>query len=207
MNKTESEFLIEEILLSKAIPHTKITESTVRTPDYEVVISDKKSYWEIKELIENTNEKNILTNIETGINDVYTIDSRRVTQSIKSASGQLRNYGNAGDICIIVLFDARDFFTKDLLFEMHIKSALLGTAEYIQTESGYLKETKRNPGLLTNRMKYISAVAVMYKTTKELAFFHNPHAINKIQHESFFKLFTNNFHAIQTDMGLSWKKI
>ena len=207
MNMTESERLIEEILSNRAIPHTKIVESTIRTPDYEVVIGDKNSYWEIKELTENPSEKQIADNVESGVVEVYSIDSDRVSESIKSASGQLRSYGNAGNICVVVLFDARDFCTKDLLFEMYIKSAMLGTSEYMQTRGGIFKEVKRNNGLLTNRMRYISAIVVMYEATKDLVFYHNPNAVNKIEHEDFFKMFTNHFHAVQTDTGLEWKKI
>jgi hypothetical protein len=207
MKMTESERLIEEIFSNRAIPHTKIAESTIRTPDYEVVIGDTKSYWEIKELTENPSEKQILGNVESGVVKLYSIDSERVSECIKSASGQLRGYGNAGNICVVALFDARDFFTKDLLFEMYIRNSMLGTAEYLQTRDGIFKEVKRNNGLLTNRMRYISAVAVMYKATKELAFYHNPNAVNKIEHEDFFKMFTNHFYAVQTDKGLEWKKM
>ena len=207
MNMTESERLIEEILSNRAIPHTKIPESTIRTPDYEVVIGDTKSYWEIKELTENPSETQIVDDVESGTVETYSIDSNRVSESIKSASGQLRKYGNAGNICVVALFDARDFFTKDLLFEMYIKSSMLGTAEYMQTRDGIFKEVKRNNGLLTNRMRYISAIAVLYKETKELAFYHNPNAVNKIEHEDFFKMFTNHFYAFQTDTGLEWKKV
>ena len=207
MNMTESERIFEEILSNRDIPHTKIVESTIRTPDYEVVIGDKNSYWEIKELTENPSEKQIKNNIESGIVEIYGICSDRVSESIKSASGQLRNYGGAGNICVVVLFDARDFCTKDFLFEMYIKSAMLGTAEYMQTQDGIFKEIKRNNGLLTNRMRYISAIVVMYEITKELIFYHNPNAANKIEHEDFFKMFTNHFHAVQTDIGLQWKNI
>jgi hypothetical protein len=207
MNMTESEILIEKVLSNRSIPHTKIPASMDRTPDYEVVIGDKKSYWEIKQLDENPSEKQILNNVKSEIYESYSIDSKRVSESIKSSSDQLREYGNAGNICVVALFDARDFFTKDFLFEMHIKSAMLGTAEYMQTREGVFTEVKRENGLLTNRMRYISAVVVMYKATKELVFYHNPYATNKIEHEDFFKMFTNHFYAVQTDTGLEWKKV
>ena len=72
-------------------------------------------------------------------------------------------HGNAGNICIVVLFDARNFATKDFLFEMYLRSSMLGSTEYMQMQDGHFKEIKRNGGLLTNRMRYISAIAVMYK--------------------------------------------
>lgn len=207
MKMTKSEILIEKILSNRAIPHTKIAESIDRTPDYEVVIGGTKSYWEIKQLDENLSEKAILKNVESETVEIYSVDSNRVSECIKSASGQLKNYGNAGSICVVILFDARDFCTKDILFDMHIKSAMLGTAEYMQTQNGTFKETKRNYGLLTNRMRYISAIAVMLEATQELVFYHNPYATNKIEHEDFLKKFTNHFYAVQTDIGLEWKKI
>lgn len=207
MNMTESERLIEEILSERSIPHNKIPDSTTRTPDYEVELGGTESYWEIKELSENPTEKQILDDVNSGIIEIYSIDSKRISESIKSASGQLRNHGNAGNICIVVLFDARDFATKDFLFELHLRSSMLGSAEYMQMQDGKLKEIKRNTGLSTNRMKYISAIAVMYKKDKELIFYHNPHALNKIEHEVFYKKFTNHFNAIQTTIGLEWIKI
>lgn len=204
---TESERLIQEILSDRAIPHNKIPDSTTRTPDYEVVLGGTNSYWEVKELAENPTEKQISDNVDSGIIEIYSIDSKRISESIKSASGQLRVHGNAGNICIVVLFDARNFATKDFLFEMYLRSSMLGSAEYMQMQDGHFKEIKRNGGLLTNRMRYISAIAVMYKEAKELVFYHNPNAENKIEHEDFYKKFTNHFHAVQTKLGLEWIKI
>lgn len=207
MNITESERLFEKILSNRAIPHTKITESTIRTPDYEVILGDAKSYWEIKELSESPSEKQIIDNVESGTAGIYSIDSDRASRSIDTASRQLREYGSAGNICVIALYDARDFCTKDFLFEMHIKSLIVGTAEYMQAKDGTFKEIKRNNGRLNGEKKYISAIVVIYKATSELVFYHNPYTTNKIVHEDFFKIFTNHFHAIQTDAGLEWKKI
>lgn len=207
MKITESERLIEEILSERAVLHNKIPESTTRTPDYEVVLGGTKSYWEIKELTENPTEKQIADNIDFETFEVYSIDSKRISESIKSASGQLRTHGHAGNICIVVLFDARNFSTKDFLFEMHLRSSMLGSADYMQMQDGKFMEIKRNNGLLTDRMIYISAIAVMYKEAKELVFYHNPNAENKIEHEDFFKKFTNHFYAIQTASGLEWVKI
>lgn len=207
MKITKSERLIEEILSDRAIAYNKIPVSTERTPDYEVVLGDTKSYWEIKELTENPTEKQIVNNVNSGIIDVYSIDSKRISESIKSAAGQLKIYGNAGNICIVALFDARDFSTKDFLFDMHLKSLMLGIAEYMQMQDGKLKEIRRNNGLLTNRMRYISAIVVVYEKTKDLVFYHNPNAQNKIGHEDFFKKFTHHFHATQTSSGLEWIKI
>lgn len=100
MNITESERLFEKILSNRAIPHTKITESTIKTPDYEVVLGDAKSYWEIKKLSENPSEKQIIDTVESGTAEIYSIDSDRASRSIDTASRQLREYGSAGNICI-----------------------------------------------------------------------------------------------------------
>ena len=57
MKRTKSEKLFEEILKRKQIEFNRILEDKNKTPDYEVVLDGIKTYWEIKELSENDDQK------------------------------------------------------------------------------------------------------------------------------------------------------
>ena len=118
---TESEDLLEELLSSNNIDFQKIPESTIPTPDYKVIIDGEESYLEVKELEENPQEKSILNDIKNNCNDVYSVNSQRVLNSIKSASKQFKGYGVTNSPCIVVLYDARDFATMDFLFLQYIQ--------------------------------------------------------------------------------------
>ena len=62
---TKSEVLFEEILRNKGIQFQKIPESkNEERPDYQVGEGDSSSYWEVKEIEENPEEKKIIESIE-----------------------------------------------------------------------------------------------------------------------------------------------
>ena len=156
---TESEILFEKLLLSKNISFQKIPESTTPTPDYKVTIGGRESYWEVKELKENPDEEGILKNIKNDCNDIYSINSKRVSNSIQSAAKQFKKYGVTNSPCVVVLHDSRDFATMDFLLLQYIKTAMLGTASFIENTDGTALEINRKDGLFTKRKKYISAIA------------------------------------------------
>ena len=124
---TESESIFENLLSERNINFRKIPESSIKTPDYEI-IHGGRSYWEIKELTENPNEKSILNQVKNGISDVYSVNSHRVKDSIKKSCQQFIDFGVTKYPCIIVLYDSRDFITKDLLFSKCVKTIMLGKA-------------------------------------------------------------------------------
>jgi hypothetical protein len=176
MKMTESEEIFESVLLKKGIIYERIPEAESRTPDYKINLGCADTYWEIKELEENLNEKEILKKIEVNEQEDYSVDSSRVANSIKTASAQFKKYGVDSYPCVVVLYDSREFFVRDFAFSGKVLIAMYGSPEYIENLNGELVEVKRNKGLLTNGKKYISSIAILYGHTKDLTFFHNRNA-------------------------------
>lgn len=85
---TKSEALFEEILSSLQIKFKKISEGDIQRPDYIVGEGDNISYWEIKEIVENQDEKNIINSIDSGNMDAYSVNSKRIKKRIKKAFHQ-----------------------------------------------------------------------------------------------------------------------
>jgi hypothetical protein len=204
---TESEKLFEEILRDPKIEPKKIPEGSSRTPDYEIKLNNFKTYWEIKELEENDKEKGIIDQLASDNPEIYSIDSKRVRHSIKSAFRQFQEYNVTDSPCIIVLYDSRKFAVKDILFYQYIESAMFGIVEYQEKLDGSIIEVKRHLGLLTNHKEFISAIAVMHKETKEIVFYHNPNANINIQSYTILKHFKYQFQFIKTPIGLEWKPV
>ncbi|HIF9160665.1 TPA: hypothetical protein ACX6PK_001478 [Photobacterium damselae] len=204
---TESERQFEKTLYSKNIHFRKIPESEGKTPDYEVCLSNHLSYWEIKELTENPAEKQILRDIEDECLDIYQVNSDRVVNSIKDAAKQLKNYGELDASRIIVLCDCRDFATMDFLFIPNIQTAILGKAEYYARQDGSLKEINRYSGLLTNRMRYISAIGVLSVKTGKILFLHNPNATVPLFETDLMKHFDNHQIFEKIDGANTWQQV
>ncbi|PSW74473.1 hypothetical protein C9J41_06270 [Photobacterium sp. GB-50] len=204
---TESESQFEITLDDKNIKFQKIPETEGKTPDYEVYLGNHLSYWEIKELIENPSEKQVLRDIEGECLGIYQVNSDRVVNSIKDAAKQLKNYGESKASRVIVLCDSRDFATMDFLFIPSIQEVMLGKAEYYAHRDGSLEEIKRYPGLLTNRMKYISAIAVLSVKTGKMLFLHNPNATVPLFETDLVKHFDNHQVFEKNGRTNTWQQV
>ena len=75
----------------------------------------------------------------------------------------------------------------------------------MENSDGELIEIKRHPGLFTNWYKFISAVAIMYKETSNLEFFHNPNSINPLVNEKIIEKFNVHYYANIYKNGLKWE--
>jgi len=203
---TVSERLFESILSGLKIDFKKIPECSEKRPDYKVG-KEIISYWEIKELTENPDEKQIVNSISAGEQEVYSVNSKRVENSIKEASVQLKSYGDIKFPRVVVLHDARDFVVKDLHFDGFVKSAMLGSGHYQENADGELLEIYRNKGLFSDRRDYISAVAIMYAESNEIVFFHNPYSQNPLIDCEILEKFPHHYRAITESGGLNWVKV
>ena len=203
---TESEILFEKLLLSKNISFQKIPESTTPTPDYKVTIGGRESYWEVKELKENPDEEGILKNIKNDCNDIYSINSKRVSNSIQSAAKQFKKYGVTNSPCVVVLHDSRGFATMDFLLLQYIKTAMLGTASFIENTDGTALEINRKDGLFTKRKKYISAIAVISRGSKDILFLHNSNTSHPVLRKWLLPIFTTHYQAVIDAQSLQWVK-
>lgn len=204
---TESEVLLEKLLSSMNVDFQRIAEGSTPTPDYKVTINGEESYWEVKELEENQDEKNILKDIENDCNDIYSVNSQRVSNSIKSAAKQFKDYGVTNSPCIVVLCDSRSFATMDILFSQYIKVAMLGSAEYMQKPDGTISELSRKNGLLTRRKEYISAIAIISRYSNDIQFFHNPNASYPVLDKWLSPVFLTHHKAVIDARGLKWIKV
>ena len=202
-----SEQLFEKILTNHRIGFRKIPESTIRTPDYEILLGSMKTFWEIKEIEENKQEKQMVQSTKSGQVEVYSVDSNRVVNSIKSASKQFKSYQVTDKPCIVVLADRRDFFVRDLLFIQTVQSKMIGVGHYMQNDSGQYFEFLREPGLLTKGKKYISAIAIMFAATEDIVFLHNPYANISLLDGPVTAIFRNHFIATKGQHGLEWRKL
>ncbi len=201
---TESEKLFEEIFSEKEIYFRRVPTSSPRTPDYQVIVNDSYSYWEVKELEKNDDEAKILNQQKP---EIYSVDSTRVENSIKSACGQFKDYKVTNYPCVVVLYDSREFEIMDVLFHQFVQTAMLGKAEYMHQKDGSLVEIKRNHGLLTKRKRYISAVAVMHQKTRKMVFYHNPNANIPLVSSDLLKKFEDQFQAVFKEKRLEWIRV
>jgi len=204
---TQSELLFESILTNNDIAYKKIPEKSSRTPDYQVYLNNDVTYWEIKELTKNPEEQHIQALIDQDKHDIYTINSLRVTNCIKSACGQFKEFGATNHPCVIVLYDAREFSVKDFTLYQYIQSAMLGIPEYRINNDGKKVEINRSHGLLTNRKRYISAIAIMTDNKHGLHFFHNPNAEESLKRNPILLQFKNHFFAFKESTGIVWRKL
>lgn len=208
---TKSETLLEEIFEKFRIEFKRLPTSSVsykKTPDYMVAIGYKQTYWEVKELGPNEDEERISNSISSGENDIYSVNSRRVRNSIKSACRQFKSYEVTNAPCVIVLFDARPFETKDLLFYPEIKSSMLGNAEFIASKDGSIREVSRKNALFNRTSKtYVSAIVVLHEYTKNIVFLHNPNAQYSLLSTSLLTIFNHHEVARFTENGVIWESV
>lgn len=190
-----------------SITFDRIPESSTPTPDYKVIINGEQSYWEVKELGENQAEENILKDIENGSGEIYSVNSKRVENSIKSAAKQFKGFGVTNSPCIVVICDSRSFATMDIFFSEYVKAAMFGIAEYMLESDGTMSELSRKDGLLTKRKGYISAIAIISRYSKGITFLHNPNANYPVLDKWISLLFSNHHQAKIDTQGLRWVKV
>ncbi len=204
---TESEEIFESVLKMKGIIYERIPRTNMLTPDYKVKLDCTDSYWEIKELDINKNEKEILKNIEASLIKGYSIDSfRRVAKKIKKASNQFKVYGVVSYPCVLVIYDSRPFAVMDFGFVDSVLTKMYGNAEYEENLKGEFIEVNRSIGLLTNKHKHISAIAFLSKKKKDLIFYHNKNTSNLIQENQSISKFENHYIFERTRKGWEWIK-
>lgn len=84
---------------------------------------------------------------------------------------------------------------------------MIGVADIMQKPDGNWIEVNRKPGLLTNRMKYVSAIVLASKPSNDLWFYHNPNATISLTNSLTLSFFAKQFKAVKTNKGLEWVAI
>ena len=204
---TRSEQILEEILTGCGISFKKIPESQIsgeKRPDYLVGTEDRPTYWEVKELDENPEERKIINSATGQLSEVYSVDSERVADKLDAAFKQFESYKVTDHPCVIVLYDARSFFTFDFLFEQEISSHLIGNGHYTNNECGESREIHRTKSTLYRRGKhYISGLAVI-RRNNELVFYHNPHTTNPLTDCDLLTPIKTQYVASKKENGTTW---
>lgn len=203
---TKSETTFSNLMEHFGIRAEKIPEGNEKSPDFELVIEGQSQYWEIKELEENPEELKIMSDINNDSNDIYSVNSKRVERIISDAAKQFTGYGVTEYPCVVALMDNRDFAVKDFFLPQWVRTSMLGRAEILLTDE-VSKELSREPGLLTNRKKYISAVVLFNTRNTNIWCFHNPNTENSIMESSLTGIFKRQEVAVQKENGLYWETI
>lgn len=133
---TKSEANTISFFSSIGIKLTKIDEAPTETPDYHALVSEVDLFIEVKEIVENENEKLVLKKIEQ--NDElfsyhYKPMAKRVRDKIKPANKQLKKLCTKDQPGILVIQDLRSFFTKSVIPTEEIKLAMFGERQIWRT--------------------------------------------------------------------------
>ncbi|EGR2831429.1 hypothetical protein O1D87_000068 [Vibrio cholerae] len=109
----------------------KITESHVKTPDFEARFNGRRLLVEVKEIRENPAEKEVLNCFSESnlVSMSVKLDGKRFQKALSEANCQLKSYSNTNDFCIVAIEDVRNFAVRSEspTFELH--QAMFG--EYI----------------------------------------------------------------------------
>lgn len=214
---TESEIQFEKIMKLNKLTFCKIEETTEKTPDYLVEIDNLKLIFEVKELANNPEQKNILKNIEdngeyiSAKNDdslgIIDIHSQSLERALKNACKQIDSYRKTEHICFVVIADNKDFFFKDYNLVNDIKSIMIGEGNFGYNDKGEMIELYRKSTDFYKEKTFISAVILMSMETENLLFLHNENASKSALIEPILSLFPHHEYIENCQSGKIWKKI
>lgn len=184
--KTLSEQLLEEWFDQNQIEWRRIRVAITpgyRRPDYAIRVSGKRCIIEVKQIVPNDKDKEIVEKARSGIIEARWVAPGKILRpAIRSAEGQLRKFSTRGFPTIICVFDKTASFHGE---EFHVRAAMYGdetlrfavpvgsdTAQFIGSGPG------RNAMLRRDECTTVSAVAILrqYSTGLTIDLFHNPHA-------------------------------
>lgn len=124
-----AEQLFEEFCRQQSIHFEQISESTVRTPDYRIVLENSVVTVEVKEIEPNKEEKAIIEAGSELMNpeDIYHwgIPGERIRKKILNAMQQLRGAALRGEATLLVLHDPVSFW-PELLDADAVRVAMYG---------------------------------------------------------------------------------
>jgi len=218
---TTSEDLFERFCKENNIGYSKIEESTIKTPDYEIEIDGLTVITEIKQIDPNKEEKELIRKLENG--EMVTTGGTpgdRVRSKIKSASPQLSKLAKGKYPSIVVLFNNIPFALGNPTEAYNIRVGMYGLESIVlSVPNNYeapptVKDRKFGPKrkLTEEHNTTISAVAVLSKNQEgelRLEVYHNqfaaiplPHGLLSTRNVSEYVLSEN-----QTGVFQEWKSI
>jgi hypothetical protein len=184
--KTLSEQLLEEWFYQNRIEWRRIRVALTpgyRRPDYGISVGGKRCIIEVKEIVPNDEDNEIVEKARSGIIEArWVAPGKRLRPAIRSAEGQLRKFSARGFPTIICVFDKTASFHDEAF---HVRAAMYGdetlhfavpvasdTAQFMGSGPG------RNAMLRRDERTTVSAVAVLrqHLSGSTIDLFHNPHA-------------------------------
>ncbi|MEN6474086.1 MAG: hypothetical protein ABFD81_08740 [Syntrophaceae bacterium] len=196
---TQSEKNVIDFFRSIGIELVQIPETDTETPDYKTSISGVEIFIEVKEIIENDYEKDVLKKTEDNTHQ-YSFDvqpmSKRVRGKITKADCQLKKLCIANQPGILIIQDLRSFFTRSLIPSEEVKQAMFGEREiWVSMPSfGVINKSKitadifgKNKSNTKSKNRNISAVCLLVDKAEtrdsSLFIYHNPYAKNPLPHK------------------------
>jgi len=173
---------------------TRIPEDNGRTPDYKITINDRRIYAEVKEIVDNEEERRVIKQLaERGWADGYGEEpGKTVREKIKEGYGQIKRFASRyGCSGILVLYNNSELGGLGRLDHYHVLTGMFGLQTVPVT-------VPHNPGIepifgpdylgpkksvSDNRNRYLSGIMTLYEHYERglVAFFyHNPHAIHPL---------------------------
>lgn len=187
MKHTKSERLFEEFAQKQGWNISKISESLNKSPDYDVLINCKRMIFEIKEIVENEDDKRNKKFLkEHGYSDVISkTPGQYVRAKIISAKNQLKKFKELKIPMLVVLYDnSMNRTTKldqyELLVGMYGLESVILAFPQDKHRSPYSVGMKYGTKSQTNKQHNtsISALAVIVEKDNNLVLdiYHNKFA-------------------------------
>jgi hypothetical protein len=104
------------------------SRSGSQTPDLEIAIGDVRIIAEVKEICENPEEEKILRKVENRelVSFNQYGDHQRIAKAITDANKQLKAKCDGDLPGLVILFDARDFLTRNIAPQQFLLQAMFG---------------------------------------------------------------------------------
>ncbi len=186
LKHTKSERLFEKFAQKQGWNISKIPKSPTKSPDYDVFINNKRMIFEIKEIVENEDDKrNKKLLKEGGYPVISKTPGQYVRAKIISAKKQLKEFKELKIPMLVVLYDnSMNQFAKleqyELLAGMYGLESVILALPQDKRQSPYSVGMKYGKKSQTNRLHNtsISALAVIVENDNSLVLdiYHNKHA-------------------------------
>lgn len=193
MNK--SELMLESWCRSKGWLCTRIPEDNDRTPDYKISIDAISIYAEVKEIIDNEEERRVIKQLaERGWSDAYGEEpGKTVREKIKESYQQIKRFASQDKSPgILVLYNNSGLAGLGRLDHYHVLTGMFGLQTVpVAVPRDPSAELTFGPDFFgpkksvsDNRNRYLSGVMTLYEHYEKglMAFFyHNPHAVHPLR--------------------------
>jgi hypothetical protein len=197
----------------------RILEDSARTPDYRITIAGTQLYAEVKEIIANEEERNVIEQLSTrGWSGPFGEEpGKTIREKIKESYGQIKRFTEVENCSgVLVLYNNSGMVGLGRLDHYHVLTGMFG----LQTVPISIpRDPQRQPiygpdyfgpkkSVTANRNRYLSAIITLYEHHKNgltVYCYHNPHAIHPI-HPALINV-TNCVQYKFSSVKLNWELV